>query len=1077
MIWMARMDRARLRARGGRVRGMPVFAWAVLALSILTAPLPAQDRSRPQGYPEDWSHHHLVFSNPGTYEQAVQNGTVEAWTKITNNPRYKHQQLARSRAAAASPDLATPADAAESAPAPRELHPGLGKKTAKLEKDWSTNLSGVAASLTGTVGALSGTSISGNSTLTVDGVTFDASAPTGASATGTFSTAPTSATSPTITVQSGAYAITLTTNATAKTATGTITAGSPGAPLTGQTIVIPSNAGSIALTPGGSPATMTGSVGTAFTTGTITLTYNNGGGTANTLSLTPSVATQGKVVGTFTASGGSTGQFTPGTTAGTFVVTSGSNTATLTPNGYQYFIFSGIPSFKDTATITLNGTTTTYSFASSAFSSGYVAEGSTAAEAAQNLAAAVMADSTMCATSSCFNGFTKQSNVSASYDTSGHTYIFYSGTTPTTITIGDSSSTITESLTTVTKGSNSCSGSGATIAGAFGAVATSSGGASSSAANMAAALNLCTNLGMTAASTATTVTATNTAYGATPAVSTSESMGGFSSVATQGAGSSGCSNSTTGVFPTYSGITTAIEASNISAAITACDSSYPAVGGSAVYSSGSTFTVTAAAPGSAVTLSGTSPAGFSWSAFTLGNDTGAGTCTSSTAGTFVNNGVANTIAANIYNTLISASCTTTYSSGVTATHATGNTFVVTANVLGSSPAFTATGSTATVISWGTTSGGSNGTNSCSGSGPWTATFVTSTTLSTIEAGVTAAINACTSGTTNVTATGNAVVSASVPGSGSTLTVGATNNTGIFSWSGVTPGTDGTTSGTSSPPTFAYWSGSAYVSTSQVASNIAMAINSNLALQSVTSGVSATVSGSSVIITANATGAGGNSYTVSESNFSAWSPNADLANGGAGTLARVQPNMYPAKYSSFSSSGTTTASCTDFVVYPTGTAGATNVSTIIAYTNLYSGCTSSGAVPSVYWSYNTGTGYAVTTSPVMSLDGTQVAFVQSNGTTAELVLLKWAANSSAAVGAPGATTSESTASSYHSCTAPCYYAVSLGTTDTFSSPFYFYDGDILYVGDDSGKLHQMTGVFLGNPARDPAGSVVFPDTGL
>ena len=58
--------------------------------------------------------------------------------------------------------------------------------------------------------------------------------------------------------------------------------------------------------------------------------------------------------------------------------------------------------------------------------------------------------------------------------------------------------------------------------------------------------------------------------------------------------------------------------------------------------------------------------------------------------------------------------------------------------------------------------------------------------------------------------------------------------------------------------------------------------------------------------------------------------------------------------------------------------------IVAFTNLYSGC--GGQVPGDYWSYNTGG--QVLTSPVISLDGTQVAFTQTNGTVAGLVLLRW-----------------------------------------------------------------------------------------
>jgi hypothetical protein len=37
-------------------------------------------------------------------------------------------------------------------------------------------------------------------------------------------------------------------------------------------------------------------------------------------------------------------------------------------------------------------------------------------------------------------------------------------------------------------------------------------------------------------------------------------------------------------------------------------------------------------------------------------------------------------------------------------------------------------------------------------------------------------------------------------------------------------------------------------------------------------------------------------------------------------------------------------------------------------------------------------------------------------------------------------------------------------DTFSAPFYSYLNDTAYVGDDSGNLHQFTGVFLGTPAE-------------
>jgi hypothetical protein len=247
------------------------------------------------------------------------------------------------------------------------------------------------------------------------------------------------------------------------------------------------------------------------------------------------------------------------------------------------------------------------------------------------------------------------------------------------------------------------------------------------------------------------------------------------------------------------------------------------------------------------------------------------------------------------------------------------------------------------------------------------------------------------------------------------------------------------------------------------------------------------------------------------------------------VGTVQPNTFPAKWS-FS---TTTAVCaSDFVVYPTGAAGTATAASIIAYSNLYSGC--GGTVPSVYWAYDTGA--TISTSPVLSGDssGSQLAFVQVSGTTASLVLLKWNANTTgrAVTGVLSASSPEVTISSgtftqadvgaqisgtnipagdtiasvlsgttanlataptahasetltitaeavatpgapptvangsYRACTAPCMTTLTFSGShnDTFSAPFYDYNDDVIYVGDDSGNLHQFTGVFNGSPAE-------------
>ena len=48
-----------------------------------------------------------------------------------------------------------------------------------------------------------------------------------------------------------------------------------------------------------------------------------------------------------------------------------------------------------------------------------------------------------------------------------------------------------------------------------------------------------------------------------------------------------------------------------------------------------------------------------------------------------------------------------------------------------------------------------------------------------------------------------------------------------------------------------------------------------------------------------------------------------------------------------------------------------------------------------------------------------------------------------------------------------YSITLHSShnDTLSAPFYDYADDLLYVGDDSGYLHQFSGVFNGSPAEN------------
>ncbi len=74
----------------------PVVLGLVMVLTVLT---PGQDTEKHKGpIVKDWTNHHLVFSNPGSEEEARRNGTYDRWLKITSDPRYIMQQRERSGA-------------------------------------------------------------------------------------------------------------------------------------------------------------------------------------------------------------------------------------------------------------------------------------------------------------------------------------------------------------------------------------------------------------------------------------------------------------------------------------------------------------------------------------------------------------------------------------------------------------------------------------------------------------------------------------------------------------------------------------------------------------------------------------------------------------------------------------------------------------------------------------------------------------------------------------------------------------------------------------------------------------------
>ncbi len=337
------------------------------------------------------------------------------------------------------------------------------------------------------------------------------------------------------------------------------------------------------------------------------------------------------------------------------------------------------------------------------------------------------------------------------------------------------------------------------------------------------------------------------------------------------------------------------------------------------------------------------------------------------------------------------------------------------------------------------------------------TFLNEGTLAAVASALAAAISSCNTahGAVGVSATSTAgTVTVTADAAGTTgNSISLTKTLTNFTWASGTL-SDGTNGPGDTATTFNYWNGNTYDTADQLATDLATAFGDDTTL---TAAITPVASSNTVVLTSVKPGSAGNGYTASDTNFAA----ITLSDGGdfSGGANPVLANVFPAKYS-FS---TTTGSCSDYIVFPTSVGGTD--ATVIAYNNLYVGTCTTGSVPNVAWAYNTGGTAAL--SPILSEDGTQVAYIQVSSGVASLVILKpLAGTNNGTVGSPASATSYAT-TSYRGCTAPCYTTITLNGSpdDTDSSPFYLYGGaDRVYVGDSSGKLHGFTGVFLGTPTE-------------
>lgn len=181
------------------------------------------------------------------------------------------------------------------------------------------------------------------------------------------------------------------------------------------------------------------------------------------------------------------------------------------------------------------------------------------------------------------------------------------------------------------------------------------------------------------------------------------------------------------------------------------------------------------------------------------------------------------------------------------------------------------------------------------------------------------------------------------------------------------------------------------------------------------------------------------------------------------LGRIAPNMFPAKYAFDPAAAPDCLN--DYVVFGLNHVGQAAQANLVAFNNLYSGSSPAGicgAAPTVMFAYNISTITAgrLLTSPVLSLDGKKIAFVESgniagnNMSIFHVVTWKSGAGNGTAPNSPAVPGVGNTASM-----TSLTFAAAL---DTRSSPWVDYKSNTAYVGADDGKIYKILNVFNGTP---------------
>jgi hypothetical protein len=125
--------------------GMPIrvlrLTGVIVVATLASGPLVAQDET--SGFPDDWTDHHVVFSDPGTLHDASGRGSFDTWYKIVTDPRFIFQHHKRGEHSRSDNDRDKDRDRDKERDKDGDHNRGdRGLQMTALDRDWAAPLGG-----------------------------------------------------------------------------------------------------------------------------------------------------------------------------------------------------------------------------------------------------------------------------------------------------------------------------------------------------------------------------------------------------------------------------------------------------------------------------------------------------------------------------------------------------------------------------------------------------------------------------------------------------------------------------------------------------------------------------------------------------------------------------------------------------------------------------------------------------------------------------------------------------------------------------------------------------------------------